>query len=284
MKIDAHQHFWHFDPDAYGWIGPGMEALRRDFLPDDLRPLLDAAGVDGTVAVQARQTPAETDWLLDLADAHPWIAGVVGWVDLRSDAVDAQLDARAGHAKLVGVRHVIQDEPDVDFAVGADFMRGVGKLAAYGLTYDLLVFPPQLPAATRLARAFPNQPFVLDHIAKPSIKTGAIDGWAEAVRTLAKEPNVWCKVSGMVTEADWHAWQPAHFTPYLDVIFDAFGAQRIMLGSDWPVCLLAGRYADVMTLARAYVAALSPTERRLVEGANAAKFYGLNREAVDAEG
>ena len=277
MKIDAHQHFWHYNEVDYGWIGPDMAVLRRDFLPDDLRPLLDAAGIDGTVAVQARQTLAETHWLLDLAAAHPWILGVVGWVDLRSEDLDAQLEALAGKPKLVGVRHVIQDEPDVDFAVGADFMRGVGRLAGHGLTYDLLVFPPQLPAATQLVRTFPHQRFVLDHIAKPPIKTGAIADWAGAVKTLAHEPNVWCKVSGMVTEADWAAWQPADFAPYLDVIFAAFGPARIMLGSDWPVCLAAGSYAGVMTLARDYVAALSPTERAAVEGGNAARFYGLDR-------
>ena len=276
MKIDAHQHFWHYNEVDYGWIGPDMAVLRRDFLPDDLRPLLDAAGIDGTVAVQARQTLAETHWLLDLAAVYPWILGVVGWVDLRSEELDAQLEALAGKPKLVGVRHVIQDEPDVDFAVGADFMRGVGRLAAHGLTYDLLVFPPQLPAATQLVRTFPHQRFVLDHIAKPPIKTGAIADWAGAVKTLAHEPNVWCKVSGMVTEADWAAWQPADFAPYLDVIFAAFGPARIMLGSDWPVCLAAGTYAGVMALARDYIAALSPTERAAVEGGNAARFYGLD--------
>jgi L-fuconolactonase len=275
MKLDAHHHFWQFDATEYAWIGPDMTVLRRDFLPGDLRPLLDAAGVDGTVAVQARQTPVETRWLLELAAEFPWIFGVVGWVDLRSDALGAQLDALADQPKLVGVRHVIQDEPDADFATRSDFMRGVGKLAAHGLTYDLLVFPHQLPAATQLVRAFPNQPFVLDHIAKPPIKRGAIDDWAQAVSTLAREPNVWCKVSGMVTEADWYAWQPTDFTPYLDVIFEAFGAHRIMLGSDWPVCLLAGAYDRVLGLARDYIATLSPTERAGVEGDNAAQFYGL---------
>ncbi len=278
MKIDAHQHFWQYDPEEYGWIGAGMEVLKKDRLPTDLAPLLEAAGIDGTVAVQARQSLTETEWLLTLADQHPLIKGVVGWVDLRSPALREQLARFKAHARFRGVRHVVQDEPD-QFMLRADFLRGLGLLAEFDLTYDILVFPRHLPVACEVVEQFPDQPFVLDHIAKPFIKDGRVTPWDMDIRRLAAYPNVCCKVSGMVTEADWQAWQPADFRPYLDIVFEAFGSRRIMFGSDWPVCTLAGSYAEVVELVDDYVGQLSAAEQANVWGETARRFYGLEQGA-----
>jgi len=275
MRVDTHQHFWYYNAQEYGWMGAGMESLKKDHLPDDLLPLLEAVGVEGTVAVQARQTLEETHWLLELADQHPFIRGVVGWVDLRSSQLRAQLDRFAGHPKLCGVRHVVHDEPDDQFMLRDDFVCGIGMLAEFNLTYDLLLFPKHLPVACELVARFPNQPFVLDHIAKPFIKDGTISPWDADIRRLANFPNVFCKVSGMVTEADWNAWKPADFRPYLDVVFEAFGPQRIMFGSDWPVCTVAGTYQDVYRLVADYVQELSEEEQADVWGGTATRFYGL---------
>ncbi len=272
MKLDSHQHFWSYDAAQYPWI-PAGSPLHRDWLPADLAPLLASAGLEGCIAVQARQTLAESRWLLELAEHHALIKGVVGWVDLRSPQVGAQLAEFAAHPFFVGVRHVIQDEPKDDFALGAAFLRGIGELRAHRLTYDLLIYPRQLPAAIALAKRFPEQPFVLDHIAKPPIKTGALSPWREQIRELAQSPNVLCKVSGMVTEADAKAWQPADFRPYLDVVFEAFGEDRLMFGSDWPVCLLAADYARTFALVRDYLAPLSAAVQAKVLGENATRFY-----------
>ncbi len=275
MKIDAHHHLWRYTKEDYGWIDPGMAAIARDFLPADLAGETKAAGIDATVAVQARQSLEETAWLLDLAKRHSLIAGVVGWVDLCSPALPGQLERLSSQPRLAGVRHVVQDEPDDQFMLRADFLRGIGLLARFGLTYDILVFPRHLPVARRLVERFPGQPFVLDHIAKPAIKTGELEPWAADLRGLAAFPNVTCKVSGMVTEADWQGWQPADFRPYLDVIFEAFGPARIMFGSDWPVCRLAAGYSQVVSLVADYTASLSPTEQAQVWGGTARRFYGL---------
>ena len=272
MKLDAHQHFWKYDPAQYPWIPPGSP-LHRDWLPADLAPLLASAGLEGCIAVQARQTVEESRWLLALAAESPIIRGVVGWVDLRSERVGEQLAEFSTNPRFCGVRHVVQDEPDVDFMLGAEFQRGLGHLHHFGLTYDLLIFPSQLPAAIELVQRFPEQPFVLDHLAKPPIKTGALSPWREQIRALAQAPNVMCKVSGLITEADHAAWQPAHFTPYLEVIAEAFGADRLMYGSDWPVCLLAGSYDRVFRLADAYFAPLSAEARAGIFGGNAERFY-----------
>jgi len=275
MRIDTHQHYWRYNPHDYGWMLPGMEILKKDHLPVDLLPLLKEVGIDGTVAVQARQTLEETRWLLDLADQYPFIKGVVGWVDLRSPELHEQLERFSSHPKLCGVRHVVHDEPDDRFMLREDFVRGIGMLADFGLTYDLLLFPPHLPVACELAGLFPEQPFVLDHISKPLIKDGVLEPWATDLRRLAAFPNVTCKVSGMVTEADWQAWKPEDFAPYLDVVFEAFGIQRVMIGSDWPVCTVAGTYPQVMQVALDYVAQLSEAEQADVLGNNAIRFYGL---------
>jgi L-fuconolactonase len=276
MTIDSHQHFWRYTPAEYPWMKPEWP-IRRDFLPPDLAPLLKAAGLDGCVAVQAQQTVAEARWLLSLADAHPIIKGVVGWVDLQSDRVEEQLAELARHPRFVGVRHVVQDEPDDNFVLRPAFQRGIGKLRQFNLAYDLLVFPKQLPAAIRLVANFPEQRFVLDHIAKPPIAAGTLSPWREQIRELAAAPNVWCKVSGMVTEAKWDAWRAEDFRPYLDVVFEAFGAERLMFGTDWPVATLAGTYEQVHRLAAGYTCGLSAEARGKFFGANAVSFYGLKR-------
>ncbi len=276
MKIDTHQHFWRYRADEYGWIGQGMEVLKKDFLPEHLAPLLKSTGMDGTVAVQARQSLEESRWLLELADQNPLIKGVVGWVDLRSPEVEEQLGRFALHPKFVGVRHILEDEPDDRFMMREDFICGIGKLAALHLTYDLLLLSHHLPVACELAEKFPGQPFVLDHLSKPLIKDRKRSPWDAEIRRLAAFPNVYCKVSGMVTQADWKSWKPEDFTPYLDVVFESFGTDRIMIGSDWPVCTLAGSYQDVMQIAADYVERLSSDEKSKVWNENAKRFYGIS--------
>jgi len=277
VRIDAHQHFWRYSADEYPWIGPGMERLARDHLPGDLAPLLAAAGCDGSVAVQARQSVTETRWLLELADTHPLIKGVVGWVDLRSDDVAGQLAEFVGRPAFVGVRHVVQDEPDPRFLLGDAFVRGLRQLAPLGLAYDLLLYPPQLPAATELAALLPGQTFVLDHLAKPRIRDGstAIEPWRRDLVALARHDNVSCKLSGLVTEAAWRRWSRGDFTPYLETALDAFGPDRLLFGSDWPVCLLAADYADVAGIVADFVDRLSAREREAVLGGTATRCYGL---------
>jgi L-fuconolactonase len=272
MRLDAHQHFWSYDAAQYPWIPPGSP-LHRSWLPDDLAALQRPLGFDGSIAVQARQVIEESDWLLSLADRHETVKGVVGWVDLRSDRVEADLERLAKHPKFVGVRHVVQEEPDDNFMLGREFQRGISKLAAFGLTYDILIYPKQLAAALRLAENFPAQPFVLDHIAKPPIKTGASEPWAAHLRRLAQLPNVHCKVSGLLTEADHQAWQPEQFRPYLDTVFEAFGPARLMYGSDWPVCLFAGSYEQAYRLVDDYARGLTDEQRAGLFGGNAAAFY-----------
>lgn len=276
MRVDAHQHFWAYSAEEYPWIGEGMQRLARDYLPVDLKPLLAAKGLAGSVAVQARQSLEETRWLLELASKHPGILGVVGWVDLRSEAVGSQLEAFVGNPRFVGVRHVVQDEPDVRFLLGEAFVRGLRQLQSHGLTYDLLLFPPQLPAAIELVGMLPEQPFVLDHLAKPGIKAGTLDPWRADIQALATHGNVTCKLSGMVTEAAWQGWKREDFTPYLEVALEAFGPERLMYGSDWPVCLLAAEYPDVFGIVEDFLAKLSDSERQQVLGGTATRFYGLS--------
>ena len=280
MNIDSHQHFWSYSAAEYPWIGAGMERLARDYLPGDLGPVAAAAGIGGTVAVQARQTLEETRWLLDLAERHPLIRGVVGWVDLRSTAVGDQLAAFVAREKFVGVRHVVQDEPDPQFLLGEEFIRGLKQLHPCGLTYDLLLSPQQLPAAVELVASLPEQPFVLDHLAKPRIATwtqaGDRDNWRRDIEALAKHKNVCCKLSGLVTEAAWRQWRRADFMPYLDVALAAFGPERLMFGSDWPVCLLSGEYAEVAGVVQDGVAQLTAAERAAIWGGTATRFYGLD--------
>jgi L-fuconolactonase len=275
MRLDSHQHFWAYSAADYPWIGPGMERLARDYLPTDLAPLLAAEGIDGSVAVQARQSVEESRWLLELAAAQPLVKGVVGWVDLRSDRVGDDLHTLAADPKFVGVRHVVQDEPDPRFVLGSEFVHGLRQLKHHGLTYDLLLYPNQLPAAIELVGLLPEQPFVVDHLAKPRITSGEREEWARDIRALARHDNVCCKVSGMVTEAVWKGWKQDDFTPYLDVVLEAFGPQRLMVGSDWPVCLLAGEYPEVAAIPRAYFSRLSAAEQAMIHGGTAVRFYGL---------
>ena len=275
MRIDAHQHFWRYDSGEYGWINDAMADLKRDFLPDDLSPLLEQFAIDGTVAVQARQTLQDTEWLIALSDANEWIKGVVGWVDLQSPTVSAELEAYAQRDKFKGVRHIVQDEPDDQFMLRPEFLRGLGMLPEFNLTYDILVHPKQLPAAIEVVKRFPNQKFVLDHIAKPLIKDKVLAPWERDIRQLASFTNVSCKVSGMVTETNWEQWKPADFYPYLDVVFDCFGADRLMFGSDWPVCTLSGTYEQVISLVQDYIQPLSPETHAKIFGENAVHFYNL---------
>jgi len=272
MRLDAHQHFWSYDAAQYPWIPPGSP-LHRSWLPDDLAALQAPLGFEGSIAVQARQVVGESDWLLGLADRHANVKGVVGWVDLRSDRVEEDLVRLAAHPKFVGVRHVVQDEPDDDFMLGRDFQRGISQLSAHGLTYDILIYPRQLPAAIRLAEAFPEQAFVLDHVAKPNVKDGQLEPWRTDLRRLARLPNVHCKVSGLITEADHRAWRVEQFRPYLDTVFEAFGVSRLMYGSDWPVCLLAGDYRQAFELVDDYARQCTPAERAALFGGNCATFY-----------
>ena len=275
MRIDAHQHFWMYNGREYGWINDSMAALRRDFLPADLKPELERSGFQGCVAVQARQTLGETRWLLELAEQAPFILGVVGWVDLRSPRLRFELESLADNSKLVGVRHIVQSEPDERFLLQPDFLRSIAMLEEFDLAYDILIYAKHLPGAAEFVARFPRQRFVLDHLAKPPIKSGALDSWARGIRELAAFPNVYCKVSGLVTEADWQAWKPEDLRPYLDAAFDCFGPSRLMIGSDWPVCTVAAPYSRVMDVVKDYISKYAAEERNAVLGGNAAKFWRL---------
>lgn len=276
MTIDAHQHFWRYDPVEYDWIDEPLAALRRDFLPDDLEPHLRAAGIDGTIAVQARQTVEETRWLLDLAAAHPLIRGVVGWLPLADPSVERQLEAWSAHARLKGVRHVVQAEPDPAFLDGAAFNAGVRAVAARGLAYDLLIYAHQLPAALRFADRHPALCLVLDHIAKPRIEGAPPPEWRRQLRELARRPHVTCKFSGVVTEVIGFRWEAAQLRPYFEEVVEAFGPARLMFGSDWPVCLVASGYADWHGFVADCAAGLSADERSALFGGTAARVYRLS--------
>lgn len=282
MNIDCHQHFWKYNPKRDGWITDEMSSLKRDFLPEDLLGELRANGIDGCVAVQTDQSEQETEFLLNLALQHDWIAGVVGWLDLSSFRLPERLAHFAPFHKLRGLRHIVQSEPDDRFLLREDFCRGIASLREFDLTFDILIYPRQLPAATELVAKFPEQKFVLDHMAKPSIRTGEIDSWAKQIRALAASPNLYCKVSGLVTEADWNHWRPDEIYPYLDVIFDAFGADRLMFGSDWPVCRLAASYGQVCNLLADYLTRSRVESQAQIFGRNAVEFYRLNIDSPAA--
>ena len=275
VRIDSHQHFWRYSRAEYGWIDDSMAQLRRDFLPGDLRGHLDDAGLDGCIAVQARQSAAETGFLLELAEDNDWIRAVVGWVDLCGDGIDAELRRVAGHAKLRGVRHIVQAEPDDRFVLREDFQRGIAALAAHDLVYEVLVFPHQLAASTELCRRFPEQPFVLDHLAKPRARLGEIEPWATELRAMAALDNVSCKLSGLVTEADWSLWTTDGLRPYADVVLDAFGPDRILFGSDWPVCLVAADYRRWFDTVCSWLQPLTRAQRDAILGGTAMRVYGL---------
>jgi L-fuconolactonase len=274
-KIDAHQHFWIFDPVKDSWINDDMLVIKRDFLPADLFPVLEQNGIDGCVAVQASQFEQETDFLLNLAAENDFIKGVVGWVDLKADDLEEKLQDYKQNSILKGFRHVLQAEPDKKYMLQPEFKKGIAALQKHGYTYDILIYPEHLPYAAQLAGDFPDQRFVVDHLAKPNIKDQEINDWKKDIQALAKHENVHCKISGMLTEADWQSWKTADFIPYLDVVFNAFGINRVMFGSDWPVCLLAGGYKRTTEIMQMYCAQLSQNEQDLFWGENATSFYSL---------
>jgi L-fuconolactonase len=276
MRIDSHQHFWNYDPAQYGWIQPGS-VLQRSYLPSDLQIELTASLIDGCIAVQARQELSENDFLLGLAQEHSFIKGVVGWIDLQSDTAAEQASKFATKDKAIGVRHVVQDESDPDFMKRATFRRGIATLEPLGLAYDILVYWHQLEDAIDLVKNFPNQNFVLDHLAKPAIATGQMQPWANHIHTLAGFSNVSCKVSGMVTEADHQKWNSAQLKPYFDTVLEAFGPSRLLFGSDWPVIRLAAEYRAFLEVIHDFIAPLSQSEKTDFMGLNAARIYRLDR-------
>lgn len=275
LQIDAHQHFWLFDPVRDSWITDDMKAIQHDFMPSDLELLLVGNGLDGSVAVQSDQSEQHNQFLLSLAGKHDFIKGVVGWVDLQSDQVSDRLDYYSQYQKCKGFRHVLQAEPDEAFMLRKNFLRGISYLQQYGFTYDILVFPKHLSYAMQLVSIFPHQRFVIDHLAKPYIKESRIGDWKKDMTALAKRENVWCKISGMITEADWKHWTLDDLLPYLDVVTETFGPERLMFGSDWPVCLVAAPYDKWVITLQEYFSGFSADEQLAFWGGSAAKFYQL---------
>lgn len=273
-RIDSHQHFWKFDPVRDSWIDDSMQKIQRDFLPNDLLPLLNENKFQGCVAVQAHQSEEQTNFLVDLASKNDFIKGVVGWVDLLDKNIAERLHHFSAYKKLKGFRHVVQGEAD-DFMLRNDFRNGIAALKPFDYTYDILIFHRQLPAAIDLVNRFPEQKFVIDHIAKPDIKSGNIASWEKYIKEIAKAENVWCKISGMVTEADWNKWQPNDLRPYLDVVFENFSTDKLMFGSDWPVCNLAGDYSKIVKTLEDYMAQLPAQEQQKIWNENAKSFYKL---------
>ena len=275
MIIDSHQHFWNYEPEKHSWIDDEMSVIRRDFLSDDLQKVFDENGVDACVAVQADQTTEETDFLISLAENNNFIKGVVGWVDLRSESIEEDLLKYKKYDVVKGFRHVVQEEQDHNFMLRPEFLNGIELLGKYDLCYDILIFPHQLGAALELVKKFPNQKFVIDHIAKPYIKDGFFEGWAVMMREIAKNQKVYCKISGMITEADYKTWTPEQVHPYMKLVLESFGAGRVMYGSDWPVCLVAGNYSIVKALVTDFITGLSQEQKNAIMGGNAVKFYNL---------
>lgn len=276
MRIDSHQHFWKYDPVIYDWINEDMGILKAEFLPGHLALLLDENNFHGCIAVQSEQSERHNDFLLDLAEKNSFIKGVAGWIDLRADNVEEKLDQLRPFTKLKGFRHILQGELKKDMMLEPEFIRGLKALDKRGYTYDILVYPFQFPYIIELLRFCPNQKFILDHLGKPSIKEGRIKEWKKDMERLASFENLYCKMSGMVTEADCHTWKYADFIPYMDVVVESFGTDRILFGSDWPVCLLAGGYADILNIMERYFSSFTETEQQNVFGLNAMKFYNLN--------
>jgi L-fucono-1,5-lactonase len=273
--VDSHHHLWKYNPHDYVWMTGEMEWLRRDFLITDLKPLMRETGVTGLVTVQARQMIDETEWLLDVAKQQQEIRGVVGWVPLVDEDVGDTLAKFAANPALKGVRHVLHDEPDDDYMLRPDFDRGIGQLRQFGLTYDILIFERHLPQTIRMLQRHPDQVFIVDHIAKPRIRDGVVSPWRERLMELASYPNVFCKVSGMVTEASWHEWTERDLAPYFDVVLKAFGPERLMFGSDWPVLNLASDYRSWVEVFLRLISTLSPHEQARMCGATAVEAYRL---------
>lgn len=276
MIIDAHHHFWKYNAADYSWIDDSMQRLQRDFLPEDLREEFSPVSVEGVVSVQARQSLSETSWLLELAKSHDFIRGVVGWVDLCGDQVRRQLESFASSPKFAAVRHVVQDEPDDCFILRNDFNEGVGQLKEFDLAYDILIFAKHLPPTIEFVDRHPQQVFVLDHIGKPEIAKNSYEPWRTHLLELAKRPNVYCKISGMVTEADPSQWTSSQLNAYWEIALEAFGPERLMFGSDWPVCLVGCEYSRWFETIRGFAAALSPAEQEALFGKTAITAYKLN--------
>lgn len=275
MVIDSHQHFWNYNPNKHSWIDDSMSVIRKSFTPEDLQIVYAENSIDACVAVQADQTLDETNFLLDLASKNNFIKGVVGWVDLRNENIDEVLESYSNAEKLKGIRHIVQGEPDHNFLLRPNFLNGISKLEKHNLAYDILIFPHQLGTAIEFVKKFPNQKFVIDHIAKPYIKDGFYDGWAILMKEIAQYDNVFCKVSGMTTEADYINWTPNQIHPYMNLVLEAFGTERIMFGSDWPVCLVAGNYTQVKDLVTEFISNFSKAEQDAIMGKNAIQFYNL---------
>lgn len=274
MVIDSHVHFWKYDKTAYSWIDKSMKVLQEDYLPKKIESTLYRNNVGGCIAIQALQEEVETRFLAELAETHPVIKGVVGWTDLRANDVEKKLSELKEYHPIKGIRHIVQSEPD-NFLYNEDFRRGISLLKEFNYTYDILIYPKQLTAAADLVATFPEQTFILDHCAKPQIKNKEIDQWSKGINQLAAHSNVHCKLSGLITEADWRDWSPGDFYPYLDVVFNAFGVDRLLFGSDWPVMLLSGIYVQWKSLLEKYMDNFSDEDREKVFGLNAQQVYQL---------
>lgn len=275
MVIDSHQHFWKYEPVKHSWIDDDMSVIRRDFSPSDLAKVYQENSIDGCVAVQADQTLEETDFLIDLASINNFIKGIVGWVDLRAENIENVLEKYSTDKIVKGFRHVVQGEADHNFLLRPNFSRGISLLEKHNFTYDILVFPHQLGSVLEFVKKFPYQKFVIDHIAKPYIKDGYFEGWATMMTAIGKHENVSCKMSGMATEADFNIWTPEQIHPYMDTVLEAFGSKRILFGSDWPVCLVAGNYSKIKKLTTDFISQLSKIEQNSIMGNNAIEFYNL---------
>jgi L-fuconolactonase len=280
MQIDSHVHFLVYNPQEHVWVTDELRALKASFLPNDIEPLLTRAGFQGCVAVEARQMPKENKWLLSLAQSHPVIKGVVGWVDLAAPDITTRLEALAVHPEIKGVRHVVIDEPDEKFLLRPDFQRGIAALGSFGFTYDLLILPQHMPAAVQLVRKLPQQRFVLDHLGLPNIRERQIASWKSGMKELAAFPNVFVKLSGLVFRADWQRWRLQDFTPYIDVALELFGPKRLMLGSNWPVCIVGGEFNAVINAYLDGIRTLSAEEQAEILGGTCVRCYNLGINAT----
>ncbi len=275
MRVDAHQHFWDFNPIRDAWISDDMGVIKKNFTPSDLKPLLDRHDIDTCVAVQADQSEDETSFLLGLANQNTWIKGVVGWINILGPDLKDRLDYFSENKSFKGIRHIVQAESE-GFMISQKFCEGLKTLAETGLTYDLLITEDQLGEAIQLIQSLPEMKIVIDHIAKPDIKSESFDNWAKYMDTIAKHENIYVKLSGMVTEADWKDWSTNDLLPYVDFCLEKFGPKRLMYGSDWPVCLLAGSYSEVYNALKQLISQLSPAEQESIYGKTAVEFYNLN--------
>ena len=275
MKIDSHQHFWKYNPSKHTWMTSDMSTLKQDFLPGDLKPLLEQCQLDGCVAVQASQSEKENEFLIELAQQNDFIKGIVGWVDLQSEDIAERLSHFQQSKSIKGFRHVLHDEEDIDFMLRPNFLRGIDQLRNFDFTYDILVYPQHLGNTLKFVSQFPDQPFVIDHIAKPNIDAAKIEEWKKDLKSIGAFENVYCKISGMVTEAKWNNWRQDNFTPYLDAVLEVFGIERVMYGSDWPVCTLSATYKGMYHIVETYFSQFTVSEQNKFFWQTATQFYNL---------